>query len=48
MNDTDVQATNTDYKPKLHKNDKLVLQIYVEIYTKLFQGQQYMLTQKHI
>ncbi len=27
MNDTDVQATNTDYKPKLHKNYKLVLQI---------------------
>ncbi len=29
MNDTDVQATNTDYKPKLHKNDKLVLQIWL-------------------
>ncbi len=27
MNDTDVQATNPDYKPKLHKNDKRVLQI---------------------
>ncbi len=27
MNDTDVQAPNTDCKPKLHKNCKLVLQI---------------------
>ncbi len=26
MNDTDVQATNTDCRPKLHKNYKLVLQ----------------------
>ncbi len=29
MNDTDVQATNTDYKPKLHKNYKVVLQIWL-------------------
>ncbi len=29
MNDTDVQATNTDYKPTLHKNYKLVLQIWL-------------------
>ncbi len=29
MNDTDIQATNTDYKPKLHKNDKLVLQVWL-------------------
>ncbi len=31
MNDTDVQATNTDYKPKLHKSYKLVLQIWLLI-----------------
>ncbi len=24
MNDTNVQATNADHKPKLHKNYKLV------------------------
>ncbi len=30
MNDTDVQATNTDCKPKRHKKDKLVLQICFE------------------
>ncbi len=29
MNDTDVQATNTDYKPKIHNNYKLVLQIWL-------------------
>lgn len=27
MNDTDAQAPNTDCKPKLYKNYKLVLQI---------------------
>ncbi len=39
MNDTDVQAKNTDCKPKLHKNYKLVLQ-YDWFITMLFQGQQ--------
>ncbi len=29
MNDTDVHATNTDYKTKLHKHYKLVLQIWL-------------------
>ncbi len=31
MNDTDVQAPNTDCKPKLHKNYKLVLQIWLAV-----------------
>ncbi len=31
MNDTDVQAPNTDCKPKLHKNDKRVLQMFLLI-----------------
>ncbi len=30
MNNTDVQATNPDYKPKLHKKYKLVLQIWLD------------------
>ncbi len=38
MNDTDVQAKNTDYKPKFHKNYKLVLQSDWLI-TMLFLGQ---------
>ncbi len=29
VNDTDVQALNTDYKPKRHKKSKLVLQIWL-------------------
>ncbi len=39
MNDMDVQATNTDCKPKLHKNDLLFLKSDWLI-TMLFQGQQ--------
>ncbi len=30
MNDTAVQETNTDCKPKLHKNDQLVFQIALD------------------
>ncbi len=39
MNDTDVQATNTDCKPKLHKNYKLVVQIWL-VNNNVVQGQQ--------
>ncbi len=43
MNDTDVQAENTDYKPKLHKNYKLVLQIWL-VYNNVVP----LLTQEHV
>ncbi len=46
MNDTDVQATNTDYKPKLHKNYKLVLQIWL-VNDNVVPGSTKMLTQEH-
>ncbi len=42
MNDTDVQAENTDYKPKLHKNYKRVLQIWL-VYNNVVP----LLTQEH-
>ncbi len=46
MNDTDAQATNTDYKPKLHKNYKLVLQIWFDN-NNVVPGSTKMLTQEH-
>ncbi len=46
MNDTDVQATNTDCKPKLHKNDKLVLQIWL-VNNNVVPGSTKMLIQEH-
>ncbi len=39
MNDTDVQATNTDFKPKLHQFINLFFN-YDWLITMLFQGQQ--------
>ncbi len=47
MNDTDVQATNTDCKPKLHKIYKLVLQIWL-INNNVVPGSTKMLTQEHV
>ncbi len=47
MNDTDVQATNTDCKPKLHKNYKLVLQIWL-VNNNVVPGSTKMLTQGHV
>ncbi len=47
MNDTDVQATNTDCKPKLHKNVKLVLQIRL-VNNKVVPGSTKMLIQEHV
>ncbi len=47
MNDTDVQATNTDYKPKLHKNHKLVLQIWL-VNNNVVPGSTKMLIQEHV
>ncbi len=47
MNDTDVQATNTDYKPKLHKNYKLVLQIWL-VNNNVVPGSTKMLIQEHV
>ncbi len=47
MIDTDVQATNTDYKPKLHKNYKLVLQIGL-LNNNVVPGLTRMLIQEHI
>ncbi len=46
MNDTDVQAKNTDYKSKLHKNYKLVLQIWL-VNNNVVPGSTKMLTQEH-
>ncbi len=46
MNDTDVQATNTDYKPKLHKKYKLVLKIWL-VHNNVVPGSK-MLTQEHV
>ncbi len=40
MNDTDVQATNTDCKPKFHKNYKLN--------NNVVPGSTKMLTQEHV
>ncbi len=47
MNDTAVQAPNTDYKPKLHKNYKLVLQIWL-VNNDVVPGSTKMLTQEHV
>ncbi len=47
MNDTDVQATNTDYKPKLHKNNKLVLQIWL-VNNNVVTGSTKILIQEHV
>ncbi len=47
MNDTDVQATNTDCKPKLHKNNKLVLQILL-VNNNVVLGSIKMLIQEHV
>ncbi len=46
MNDTDVQAKKTYYKPKLHKNYKLVLQIWL-VNNNVVPGSTKMLTQEH-
>ncbi len=47
MNDTDVQAPNTDCKPKLHKNYKLVLQIWL-VNHNVVPGSTKMLIQEHV
>ncbi len=47
MNDTDVQATHSDYKPKLDKNYKLVLQILL-VNNNVVPGSTKMLTQEHV
>ncbi len=47
MNDTDVHATHPDYKPKLHKNYKLVLQIWLDN-NNVVPGSTKMLTQEHV
>ncbi len=47
MNDTDVQATNTDYKPKLHNNYKVVLQIWF-VNNNVVPGSTKMMTQEHV
>ncbi len=48
MNDTDVQeATNTDYKPKLHKNYTLFFQIWL-VDNNVVPGSTKMLTQEHV
>ncbi len=47
MNDTDVQAPNTDCKPKLHKNCKLVLQILL-VNHNVVPGSPKMLLQEHV
>ncbi len=47
MNDTDVHATNTDYKTKLHKHYKLVLQIWL-VNNNVVPGSTKMLTQEHV
>ncbi len=47
MNDTDVQAINTDCKPKLHKNYKLVLQIWL-VNNNVVPGSTKLLIQKHV
>ncbi len=47
MNDTDVQATNTNYKPKVHKNNKLILQIWL-VYDNVVPGSTKMFIQEHI
>ncbi len=47
MNDTDAQAPNTDCKPKLHKNYKLVLQIWL-VNHNVVSGSTKMLIQEHV
>ncbi len=47
MNDTDVQLTITDCKPKLHKNYKLVLQIWL-VNNNVVLGSTKMLIQEHV
>ncbi len=47
MNDADVQAPNTDCKPKLHKNYKLVLQIWL-VNHNVVPGTTKMLIQEHV
>ncbi len=47
MNDTEVQALNTDCRPKLHKNDKLVLQIWL-VNNNVVPGLTKMLIQEHV
>ncbi len=47
MNYTDVQAPNTDCNPKLHKNYKLVLEIWLVNYN-VVPGSTKMLTQEHV
>ncbi len=47
MNDTDVQATNTDCKSKLHKNYKRVLQIWL-VNLNVVPGSTKMLIQEHV
>ncbi len=47
MNDTDVQAPNTDCNPKLHKNYKLVLEIWLDNHN-VVPGSTKMLTQEHV
>ncbi len=47
MNYTDVQAPNTDCNPKLHKNDKLVLEIWL-VNHNVVPGSTKMLTQEHV
>ncbi len=47
MDDTDVQATNTDCKPKLHKSYKLVVQIWL-VNKNVVPGSIKMLTQEHV
>ncbi len=47
MNDTDVQATNTDCKPKLRKNYTIVLQIRL-VNNNVVPGSTKMLTQEHV
>ncbi len=47
MNDTDVQEQNTDCKPKLHKNYKLVFQIGL-VNHNVVPGSTKMLIQEHV
>ncbi len=47
MNDTDVQETNTDYKPELHENYKLVLKIWLDN-NNVVPGKTKMLIQEHV
>ncbi len=47
MNDTDVQAPNSDCKPKLHKNYQIVLQIWL-VHNNVVTGSTKMLTQEHV